>query len=96
MHVKQSREARVRNPEDVSRYGSLLLQHYKHKLAEDECEQGQLSRRYVLSSHSTHRGACHGRERSGTSKKVHSVQQCRLHPSHLQFQVHPVCMLSLS
>jgi hypothetical protein len=32
----QSREAKLRNPEDVAKYGSLLLQHYKHKLAEDE------------------------------------------------------------
>jgi hypothetical protein len=32
----QSREARMRNAEDVARFGLLLLQH--HKLSEDECE----------------------------------------------------------
>jgi hypothetical protein len=35
----QSREAKVRNPEDVGKYGSLLLQHYRNKLDEDEGEQ---------------------------------------------------------
>lgn len=37
----QSREAKLKNPEDVSRYGSLLLKHHKHKLADDECEWQQ-------------------------------------------------------
>lgn len=34
--LKLSREAKVRNPEDVGKYGSLLLQHYRNKLDEDE------------------------------------------------------------
>jgi hypothetical protein len=38
----QSREAKLKNPEDVSRYGSLLLKHHKHKLTDDECESQQL------------------------------------------------------
>jgi hypothetical protein len=36
--VLQSREARIRNPEDVANYGSVVLQHYKKQLAEEECE----------------------------------------------------------
>lgn len=28
----------MRNPEDVATFGSLLLQHYRHKLDQDECE----------------------------------------------------------
>lgn len=36
----QSREAKLRNPEDVAKYGSLLLQHYQSSLPEDECECG--------------------------------------------------------
>jgi hypothetical protein len=47
----QSREAKLKNQEDVSRYGSLLLQHYKHKLADDECEsQPALARRKTCQS----------------------------------------------
>ncbi|KAF8056117.1 ATPK2 [Scenedesmus sp. PABB004] len=34
--LRASREARLRNCEDVGIYGSTLLTHYKHKLAEEE------------------------------------------------------------
>jgi hypothetical protein len=34
----QSRETRVKNPEQVARFGTLLLQHYRGKLQEEERE----------------------------------------------------------
>uniref|UniRef100_A0A383WLN9 ER membrane protein complex subunit 2 n=1 Tax=Tetradesmus obliquus TaxID=3088 RepID=A0A383WLN9_TETOB len=34
--LKASREARIRNPEDIANYGSLALRHYKSQLAEEE------------------------------------------------------------
>lgn len=34
----QAREAKVRIPEDVGQYGSLLLKYYRSKLSPDECK----------------------------------------------------------
>ena len=38
IRLLQSREARIRNPEDVANYGSLALRAYKGQLAEEERE----------------------------------------------------------
>ncbi|KAF6252017.1 hypothetical protein COO60DRAFT_1555421 [Scenedesmus sp. NREL 46B-D3] len=36
LFLKTSREARIRNPEEVANYGSVVLQHYRKQLAEEE------------------------------------------------------------